>query len=67
MQQPSDEVLSRVTFTLSWSRQLIAESRELCKQAEHKVASARQAIQESRRNREPAPTRSAFYPGALSR
>jgi hypothetical protein len=67
MQQPSDEVLSRVTSTLSWSRQLIEESRELCKQAEHKVASARQAIQESRRNCEPAPTRQAFYPGALSR
>ena len=67
MQQACDQLLSRVTLTMRLARELMDESRQLCREAEHKVASARQAIQESRERCEPRPRRQAFYPDALSR
>jgi len=67
MQQTDDEALSRMTLTMRWARELIDESRALCHEAQEKVASSRQAIQESRQSCESAPRRQAFYPGALSR
>lgn len=67
MQQSCDETLSRATMTICSSRELIEGSRKLCKDAQRKLASSRQTIEESRASGEPAPRRPAFYPGALSR
>ena len=53
MQQTYDVTLSRVTLTMRWARGLIEESRQLCKEAEDKVASSRQAIAASSGRRGP--------------